>query len=74
MTRKEEMEAEVHRIMSLPDDEQADEILKMVDAPLSDRQAFVEAYMRQNQKADKPPPQHHQDSVLTRIYAAEWLK
>ncbi len=55
MTRKEEIEAEVLRIMSLPDHEQTAEILKMVDMPASDRRAFVEAYMRRNQEAEKQP-------------------
>ena len=50
ITRKEEIEAEVRRIMLLPDDMQSAEILKMVDAPLSDRRAFVEAYMSRNRK------------------------
>jgi hypothetical protein len=44
--RKKEIEAEVQRIMSLPDDKRADEIFKMVDALPSERRAFVEAYMR----------------------------
>ncbi len=44
--RKQEIEAEVQRIMSLPDDKRADEIFKMVDALPSERCAFVEAYLR----------------------------
>lgn len=48
MARKERIEAEVRRIMALPDDEQAEAIFKMVDALPSDRRAFVEAYLRQN--------------------------
>ncbi len=51
----EQIEAEVHRIMALPDDEQVDEIAKMIRALSPDRRQTVMAYLLNNPPEEKPP-------------------